>query len=42
MHRVSDRRVGTCLEDHVSGLSKEQERRRKAEEEEKNNPKFGF
>lgn len=25
MHRVSDRRVGSCLNSHVTGLSKKQE-----------------
>lgn len=35
MHQVNDRRVGTCLEPHVFGLSKAQEKRaeKKAEDE---------
>jgi len=32
MHRVDDRRVGICREQHVSGLSKKQERQLKTKE----------
>ena len=31
MHRVDDRRVGSCVEQHVFGLSKAQEKRAKKE-----------
>jgi ribosomal protein L44E len=32
MHQVSDRRRGTCLESHVAGMTKAQERRKKQQE----------
>jgi hypothetical protein len=45
MHRVSNCRVGTCMEAHSEGLSKKQELRHKQEEKEeakKANLKFEF
>ncbi len=42
LHQVSDRRRGTCLEPHVSGLSKAQAQRKKAEERESQNLKLEF
>jgi len=42
LHQVSDRRRGTCLEQHVSGLSKAQQQRKKAEEKEAQNPPLKF
>ena len=42
MHRVDDRRVGPCLNDHVAGMSKDQERRKKKMEHEEQNPKLRF
>ncbi len=45
LHQVSDRRRGTCLNPHVAGLSKAQERREKTEkkkEEEAQNLTFKF
>ncbi len=32
MHRVDDRRVGNCVEVHVTGMSKKQVERRKAKD----------
>jgi ribosomal protein L44E len=34
MHRVDNKRVGICIEPHVKGLSKKQERKLKAEQHE--------
>jgi ribosomal protein L44E len=42
LHQVSDRRRGTCLENHVPGMSKDQERREKQRKEAEQNPTFGF
>ena len=42
MHRVCDRRRGTCMEPHADGLSKKQEQARKALEKKAQNPKLGF
>ena len=40
LHRVSDRRRGTCLEHEAAGLSREQERRKKQEEREEREPRL--
>jgi len=42
LHQVSDRRQGTCLNAHASGMSKDQERRNKKQEEIERNPVFKF
>jgi len=42
LHQVSDRRQGTCMNTHSSGMSKDQERRAKLREEQEKNPVFEF
>jgi len=38
MHRVDDRRVGVCTEQHVTGLSKAQQKREEKRLYEEQNP----
>jgi len=38
MHQVNDRRIGTCLEPHVFGLSKKQEKAAKEKSEAERQP----
>lgn len=38
MHQVNDRRMGTCLEQHVTGMSKAQEKRAKEKAEHERQP----
>ncbi len=40
LHRVSDRRRGTCMEPHAASLSREQERRQKKQKQEDQNLKL--
>ena len=38
LHRVDDRRVGVCIEQHVRGMSKAQEKRAAKKEYDEQNP----
>jgi hypothetical protein len=40
MHQVNDRRVGSCTEPHVFGMSKAQEKRKKEMEAKNKQPDF--
>ncbi len=40
IHQVNDRRVGTCTEQHVAGMSRKQEREAKKRAEREREPDF--